>query len=214
MATPTTSASKPGPSLECPSWTATAVPSSTGDTDAASVAGREAIHQTWDFVGAGRAPPSVTPLGPAGEAREVRFALLDIGVSPLLRLLAHVVEEGGVAGQLLDAGQAVVGRVHARLDHAQCELALLEDLPAPLERLLLQPLEGHDRVDQAHLERLPGVVLVAEEPDLTGLLLAHDPGQEPGAVAAVEAAHPGAGLAEAGVVGGDRQIADDVEDVA
>ena len=39
-------------------------------------------------------------------------------------------------------------------------------------------------------------------------------GQQPGAEAAVEAADPGAGLAEDGVVGGDREVADQVQDVA
>ena len=36
---------------------------------------------------------------------------------------AHVVEERRVAGELLDAGEAVVGRVHRRLQHAQRERA-------------------------------------------------------------------------------------------
>src|SRR5437879_2533212 len=103
MATPTTSASRPGPSRACPSWTATAVPSSTGEIEAASVPGLVADHQTAAAVGVGRAPRSVRFSGPPGEAREVRLALLDIGVPPLLRLLAHVVEQGGVARQLLDA---------------------------------------------------------------------------------------------------------------
>ena len=50
---------------------------------------------------------------PLGEPREVGLALLHVGVPALLRFFRQVVEEGGVAGQLLDAGQPVgveVGR--------------------------------------------------------------------------------------------------------
>ena len=64
-------------------------------------------------------------------------------------------------------------------------------------------------------ERLLGVVQAAQEPDL--LRLAWTPTcarEQPGAEAAVEAADPGAGLPEDGVVGGDRQVADQVQDVA
>ena len=41
------------------------------------------------------------------ELREVGFALLDVRVAAFLRLLAHVEEERGVAGELLDAGEPV-----------------------------------------------------------------------------------------------------------
>src|SRR5690606_6415674 len=56
-------------------------------------------------------------------------------------------------------------------------------------------------------------VLPAEIPDFARLLLADDARQIAGAKAAVEAADDGTGLAEDGVVGGDGQIADDVQDV-
>src|SRR5919201_3168124 len=165
---PTTRASRPGPRRARPSCSATAVPSRTGETEAASVVGLVADHQTAPTPGA---------LGAPWEAREVWLALLDIGVPPLLRLLGHVVEEGRVTGQLLDAGQPVVGRVHARLDHPQRQRALLQHLAAPVERLLLEPFERHYPVDEPHVQRLLGVVLVAKEPDLARLLLADDPGQ-------------------------------------
>ena len=64
-----------------------------------------------------------------------------------------------------------------------------------------------------HDLRRGGVVLAAEEPDLLGPLQPDGPGQQAGAVAAVEAADLGPGLAEPGVVGGDGQVADQVEDV-
>src|SRR5215471_2073087 len=202
MAIATTSAPRPGSVRTAPSWTATAVPARTAETATASVAGRAAIHQTSAALGA------------LGELGEVGLALLDVGVTALLRLLAQVVEQRGVAGQLLDAGQAVVRGVHPGLEHAQGERAVLEHLPRPRDGLLLQALQRHDLVDQAHLQGLPRVVLLAQEPDLARLLLADDARQEAGAVAAVEAAHARAGLAEPGVVGGDRQVAHDVQHVA
>src|SRR5947209_7488386 len=129
-----------------PSWTATAVPASTAETATASVAGRAARNQTR------------AGLGPLREAGEVGLALLDVRVTALLRLLAQVVQQRRVAGQLLDAGQPVVRRVHPGLDHAQREGAVLEHLAGPPDRLLLQPLQGHDLVDQAHVQRFPRVV--------------------------------------------------------
>ena len=61
---------------------------------------------------AGRRSPrcaaaSVTALRAPGELREVGPALLDVGVAALLGLLGHVEEQRRVAGQLLDAGEAV-----------------------------------------------------------------------------------------------------------
>src|SRR5262252_2058176 len=104
MPSPTTSAAMPAPKLAPPSWTATAVPASTAATEAASVAGLTADHQT---------------LRALGELSEIGLPLLDVSVSALLRFLAHVVKERRVAGELLYAGQSVVRRVHARLDHAE-----------------------------------------------------------------------------------------------
>ena len=59
-----------------------------------------------------------------------------------------------------------------------------------------------------------GVVLPAEEPDLLRLLLPDDAREQSRAVAGVEAPDPGAGLAEAGVVGGDREVADELQHLA
>src|SRR3954454_25168262 len=101
-----------------------------------------------------------------GELVEVGAALLEVRALALLRLFAHVVEEGGVAGELLDSGEAVVGRVARRLDHPERDRSVLEHLPAPRDGLLLQRLERHDRVDQPHVERRLRVVVPAQEPDL------------------------------------------------
>jgi len=45
-----------------------------------------------------------------GELVEVGATLFEVGVLAFLRFLGHVVEERGVARELLDAGEAVVGR--------------------------------------------------------------------------------------------------------
>src|SRR5579864_546336 len=212
MASPITSAAAPAHPRAPPWCTAIAVPASTGATDAASVAGRTADHQTREALMAGAA--AIIRLRPLGELREIRLSLLDVSVATLLRLFAHVVEERGVAGELLDPGQPVVGRVEAGLQHPQRERAQLEHAAAPGDGLLLEVGQRHDLVDQAHVKRLLRVVLLAEKPDLARLLLSDDAGQEPRAVAAVEAADPRTGLAEPGVVGGDREVAHDVQHVA
>src|SRR5262249_20869411 len=151
--------------------------------------------------------------GSPWETCKVWFALLDVGVTALLGLLAQVVEERRVPGQLLDAGQTVVRRVHPRLDHAQGQGAVLEHLARPGHGLFFEPLQGHHLVDEAHLQRLLSVVLLAQKPDLTRLLLAHDAGEQSRAVAPVEAANARACLAKPGVVGSDGEVADDVQDV-
>src|SRR5712691_9088367 len=117
-----------------------------------------------------RAGPPTTTLAPAsaptrwrswalGKLGEVGLSLLHVRVATFLRLVTHVVEERRVTGELLDAGQAVVDRVEAGLQHAKRERAQLEHLPAPGHGLLLQVWERHDLVDQAHVERLLRVVL-------------------------------------------------------
>src|SRR6266511_4064654 len=147
------------------------------------------------------------------EPVELGPALLEVGALAFLRLLAHVIEERRVAGELLDAGESVVGRVERRLQHAQRERAVPEHLPTPRDRLDLELLERDDLVHEAHVERLLRVVFVAQEPDLTRLLLADAAGEEARAVATVERADLGPGLAEPCVVGGDREVAHDVQDV-
>src|SRR3954453_22678302 len=149
--------------LNVPSVPASAVPTSTGATAAGSVRGRAATAHRR------RAP---TRSGPLRALAEVGRALLAVRVASLLRLLRCIEEEVGVVRELLDAGQAVLGGVEAGLQQAQGEGGELQHLAAPLDRLLLEPLERHDRVHEPHLERLLGVVLAAEEPDLLRLLRA------------------------------------------
>src|SRR3954470_10966042 len=147
--------------LKVPSVPASAGPTSTGATAAGRGRGRAATTHRR------RAP---TRSGALRELAEVGLALLAVGVASLLRLLRCVEEEVRVMRELLDAGQAVLGRVEARLQQPQRERRELEHLAAPLHRLLLELLERHDRVDESHVQRLLGVVLAAEEPDLLCLL--------------------------------------------
>src|SRR5436190_11852504 len=178
-----------------PSTAPSAVPTRTGATAAGSVRGRAAASQI-------RTPRGTPGLRPPREAGEVRVPLVDVGVASLLGLLGHVEEEVGVVGQLLQAAVAVLGGVEAGLEQAQGERRQREHLAAPADRLLLQARHRDDRVDQAEAQGLLGVVLTAQEPDLLGLLGPDQRGEQAGAKAAVEAAHPGAHLTEAGVVGG------------
>src|SRR4051812_5529906 len=137
------------------------------------------------FAGAPRAARGADGSRPLRELPEVRPALLAVGLAALLRLLAPVEEQVGVVGQLLDSGKAVLGRVEACLEEPQRERRELEHLAAPGHSLLLELLERHDTVHEPHLDRLLRRVLPAQEPDLLGLLRAHQAGEERGAIAAV-----------------------------
>src|SRR5664279_2043511 len=183
---------------------ASEVPTSTGAIAAGSVRTRAAITQMRT---------ALTRLGSPRKPREVRLALLAIGVATLLGLLVAVEEQVRVVRQLLDPRQAVFGGVEARLQQAQRKRGEREHLVAPLHRLLLQPVERHDGVDHPHFQRLLGGVLAAEKPDLLGLLRADEVGQQARAEAAVEGADLRPDLAEARVVGGDRQVAHEVQHV-
>ena len=67
---------------------------------------------------------------------------------------------------------------------------------------------------QAHVQGLRRTVLAAPEPDLPRLLLPDDAGEVRGAEAGVERAHPRAGLAEAGRVSRDADVAQHMQDMA
>src|ERR671912_1876584 len=106
-ATATTRAASARQATSGPSAAAAAVPTSTGHTAATSVRGRAPWTQTRMRLGA------------LGELGEVGPPLLPEGVAALLGLLGHVVEEGGVPGELLDPGQAVGVGVEAGLEQPQ-----------------------------------------------------------------------------------------------
>src|SRR4051794_11260801 len=190
-----------------PSPTASEVPTSTGATAAGSVRGRAATSQSFRGLKgearSGRAQPGLGRSRSAGELVEFGAALLAVGVAPFLRLLGSVEEKVRVVCQLLDAGEAVLVGVEARLDQPQGEGGEGEHVAAPLHRLLLELLERHDGVDQTHLVGPLRVVLAAEHPDLLGALLADLPGEHGCSEAAVPGADAWARLAKARVVGGD-----------
>src|SRR4051795_3720210 len=130
--------------LNVPSVHASAVPTSTGATAAGSVRGREATSQSRNGLkAASRA---------LRESLEVGLSLFAVGVTALLRLLGHVEEEVGVVRELLDAGEAVVRRVEAGLQEAQRERRQCQHLAAPLDGLLLEPLDRHHGVHEPHLK--------------------------------------------------------------
>src|SRR3954452_20800451 len=137
--------------LNVPSVPASEVPTNTGAMAAGSVCGRDASSQSRSGLkAASRA---------LREPVEVGLSLLAVGVTALLRLLRHVEEEVGVVRELLDAGKAVFGGVEAGLEEPQRERRQREHLAAPLDGLLLEPLERHYGVHKTHVERLLGVVL-------------------------------------------------------
>ena len=115
---------------------------------------------------------------------------------------------------MLHAGESVDACVVARLEQPQRQRRLLEELVRPRDRGGLQLLERHDRVHEAPGQRRRCVVLPAQEPHLLGALLTDLPREQPDAVAAVERAHARTGLAEPSVVGRDREVAAQVQDVA
>src|SRR5947208_11660216 len=178
---------------KCPAPSASAVPTSTGATDAGSVRTRAAITQMRR---------ALVRSGTPGEAGEVRRALLLVGVAALLGLRAFVEEQVRIVRQLLDAREAVLGGVETRLQQAQRERREREHPPTPLQRLRFQLLERDDGVHQPHLQRLVCGVLPAQEPHLLRLLRSHQARQQPRAESAVERAHARADLTKAGVVGG------------
>src|SRR6478735_1574901 len=101
--------------------------------------------------------------------------------------------------------------MEAGLQQAQRERRERQHLAAPGDGLGLELVQRYDRVDEPPVERLGGVVLAAEEPDLLCPLLADLRGEQRRAEAAVERSDARTRLAEARVVGGDRQVAADLE---
>ena len=86
-------------------------------------------------------------------------------------------------GELLDAGEAVLGGVEAAFSRrsAKGERASISRHQATVSSS--SAVERHDRVDEPHVERLLRVVLAAQEPDLLRLLrptiLASSPAPNP-----------------------------------
>src|SRR3954464_2973148 len=136
--------------------------------------------------------PSLRPSDVPGEAGEVGRTLLQEGVPALHRLLGHVGQPGGLPGAQLLAHQAVVNQVERVLEHPLRGGALGDDPPPPVQRGGLQFRVRHDAVDHAHPVGVLGGVLLAEEEDLPGELLAHLAGEGGRTEPAGEAADAGA----------------------
>ena len=184
---------------------ASAVPTSTGATAAGSVRGRAAMSQMRTARTHGR----------RGNLREVGLALLLVGLAALARLLGARRRGGSCRARAAGCRR---GRPRAALKLALSSRSANGD-SASISRHQAtvsssSAVERHDGVDEPHVERLLRVVLAAQEPDLLRLLRADEVAQQRRAEAAVERADARAGLAEARVVGGDRQVADEVQDVA
>src|SRR6266567_872183 len=150
----------------------------------------------------------VLKLRQAREPGEIGLALLQEGILALLTLFGHVVEHGGVASQFLNTGQAVGVRIESRFEEAQGKRAFLQHLAGPLYGLFFQAFQGHDGVDQSHVEGLLGCVLAAEIPDLTGFFMSDDACHVGSTPTGVKAANLRTGLPEPGIVSGNRQVAE------
>src|SRR5262249_22609369 len=103
--------------------------------------------------------------------------------------------------------------VERRLEAADRERAALQNLLRPGNALVLELRDGHDFVDEPHVERLLGAVLAAEVPYLARLLLSDHACKVAGAETTVEAAHLRPDLAKDAIVRRDRQVAHHVEHV-
>src|SRR5438034_7112738 len=153
---------------------------------------------------------SANALGQAREPGEIGLALLQKGILALLTLFGHVVEHGGVASQFLNTGQTIGVRVESCFEEAQGKRAFLQYLAGPLYSLFFQALQGHDSVDQSHVEGLLGCVLPAEIPDLTSFFVSDDACHVGSSPTGVKAANLRTGLPKPGIVSGNRQVAEEV----
>jgi len=104
--------------------------------------------------------------------------------------------------------------VERLLEEAQRGGGERDHLVRPRPDLVAQPRGRDDGVDEAPALGRRRVVAAAQEPDLAGSLLADDSRQVGGAETGVEGPDTRADLAEARVVGGDRQVTEHVEHVA
>src|SRR5450759_5918138 len=94
-------------------------------------------------------PPSPPCSWAAREPTELRIPVLLEGITTLLTLFAHVEEHGGVSGELLKTGQAVVGGVEPALDHPQGNGRQGQHAPTPGDRFAFEGVQGHHLVDKS-----------------------------------------------------------------
>src|SRR5665647_1870011 len=162
----------------------------------------------------GRGPPAAGHSEVVRERRPVRRALGQERIAPLDRLVGHVRQPRRLTGEHLLAGESVVGQVERELEHPDGLRGLGRDDPRVLPGQRLDVVVVGDLVDRTPAGGVVGGVLPGEEEDLPRPLLAHLPGEQRGAVAAVEGADVGVGLLEAAVLAaGDGQVGDHVQRV-
>src|SRR6266566_4029801 len=149
----------------------------------------------------------------AWEPGKIRLALLQESISPLLTLFGHIVEHGCIPGEFLDTCESVGIRVESRFQETQCKRAFLEYLLCPLYGLFFQAFQGHDGVDQSHTQGLLSAILPAEIPDLTSLFVTNDARHVGSSPAGIKTADPGTSLSKPGIIGGNGQIAEQVQHV-
>lgn len=113
----------------------------------------------------------------AWKAAEIGRPFFQERVPPFLAFLGHIKEAGGVSGELHQAGLAVLVGVHGGLDAPERCGGVREDFPAPGHRFRFESLQGNDRIDHSHFQRLLRGILAAQEPDFPRLLLAYHAGE-------------------------------------
>ena len=87
-------------------------------------------------------------------------------------------------------------------------------MPAPADSFFFQFIDRHDGIDQSPIERRCRIILTAEQPDFLGPLHADGARHQPGTKAGIKAANAWSGLAETGILCGNTQIADQMQDMA
>jgi len=149
------------------------------------------------------------------ELAVVRVPLFEEGVASFGRFLGSVGEAGGFAGKELLADQTVVDHVEGVLEHSLRSGGLCPDFCRPFEGDRLEFGVGHRGVHHPHRLGLVGAVVVSQEEDLPGPLLADHPRQVGRSKASVEAGDVGVGLLEQAVLrAGDGEVAHHMERVA
>src|SRR5829696_6466512 len=145
--------------------------------------------------------------------REIGLSLFEKGVLALTALVGHVKEPRGIPGELLDPRESIRVRVERSFQEPDRRWTVGQDFAGPRYRFLLKAIDRDDGVDEAHSQRFLRVVLTAQVPDLLGLFLANGPCQEPRPIARVKTTDAWTSLAEASVLGRNRQVADQMEHV-
>src|SRR3954449_5911617 len=129
MKTAPSSAKKNGGQSTFAWMQASAVPTSTGVTAAASVFGRAA--RSHGVMGV---PERRCTSRKSRELLEIRLPLLHVCVAPFLRFLGQVIKQRRVAAEIEEAELSVTVRVHRRFQKPQRHGRKRQHLAAPFQR--------------------------------------------------------------------------------